>query len=217
MSLYAEILQEAEDKRKAQEAHAESVRLARKNSLFALAQEADASLERRRKDYKTKGYKTTRQNRCRDNHDLIEKMIASGKNYKETAFAISNKDGIPISMMTVRNYCIAQKIKKPITCEERLFQQISSIRQDCKKGYTYVWLAKKYNVPLSTMGRFLRKNNISTARKTGVEKLTPYLSDIRKDIKKGLTRPQLAKKYKTSMDVITRLLKANGLSTAKKK
>lgn len=167
---FESVRQEFEAKRKAQEAHSEAVEIARKNALYALAQEADAAMKRGKKGYKPvrSGLTVTgMKSPCEQNHGLIVKMLTDGKTYKEIALAVGIKADTHISQMTIYNYCAKQKINqgnRP-TWKQKLLPHLEGVRKDVRSGFTRQELATKYKAPLSIMSEFLRAHGLSTAKK----------------------------------------------------
>lgn len=181
MPSYSEVLQEAEAKRKAQEAHAEAVEKARREELRLLAAEGD------KQKWVHKGPKPVRvggpiiDNASRgQQRDLLKKnrseiaaWIASGSTFTQIAKMLTETEKIKVAAQAVRLFCRDNGIQKPEelkTAQKKLTAAIEEIKLLIDGGASRAELCEKYQVSGTSMGEFFLKHGLSTRASLKIKK-----------------------------------------------
>lgn len=178
---FAHVLAEAEAQRKAQEAHAEAVEIARREDLRRLAAEGD------KQKWTHKGPKPVRvggpiidnasrgqqRDLCRKNRSEIAVWIASGSTFVQIAKMLTETEKIKVAAQSVRLFCRDNGIQKPEelkTAQKKLTAAIEEIKALIDSGASRAELCEKYQVSKTSMGEFFMKHGLSTRSSRKIKK-----------------------------------------------
>lgn len=165
MPSYSEVLQEAEAQRQALEAHAESVRLARKNALYALAKEADAAIKGKRAHQPLAP--SPRRDVCQKYRQQITEWVASGVSFAAIADMLSEIEKADIYYQMIQHFCKKEGIEKPerVNADEvKLTESIEEVKRLIAEGITRPGLLKHFGVSKHNLDTFLAANKLGTGK-----------------------------------------------------